>query len=92
MILSYREDTFTVPHTSTCVVHNTGIIHDGDVVSVTSPVFASTNFTAKSINMSDRFDVVIHITNNDGYIKTDTEIKATLVCDDNDIFNMYVKL
>lgn len=93
MILSYRKDTFAIPHTSTCVVHTLGKISDGDIVAVTSPVFASTNFTSKAINMSDRFDVPVKITNETGYIVNDSdELIATLVCDDNDVFNMYVRI
>lgn len=93
MLLSYRDDVFTVPHTSTCIIHTTGEIKDGDVITISSPVFASTNFTTGSINMRDRFDVVVRIPSgifiND---KPDGECKATLVCDDNDVFNMYVRI
>lgn len=93
MILSYRKDTFTIPHTSTCVIHTLGKISDGDTVTVTSPVFSSTNFTSKAINMSDRFDVPVKVMNNTGYIINESDgLNATLVCDDNDVFNMYVRV
>jgi hypothetical protein len=92
MILSYRNDKFSIPHTSTCVIHTQGVIKDGDSVTVTSPIFASTNFTSKSINMSDRFNVPIRILNDNGYITNDGEYYATLVCNDNDVFNMFVRV
>lgn len=93
MILSYRNEKFTIPHTSTCIIHTPGIISNGDIVTVTSPVFASTNFTSKAINMSDRFDVPIRFTNDQVHITNDGgELRGTLVCDDNDVFNMYVRI
>jgi hypothetical protein len=93
MLLSYRNDSFTVPHTSTCVIHTQGTINDGDMIEVTSPVFASTSFLSRAINMSDRFNVVARVASgsviND---KPDGSYKAILVCDDNDVFNMYVRI
>lgn len=93
MLLSYRNDSFTVPHTSTCVIHTTGTINDGDVIEVTSPVFASTSFSTRAVNMSDRFEVIARVTSgsiiND---KPNGDFKGVLVCDDNDVFNMYVRI
>lgn len=93
MLLSYRNDSFTVPHTSTCVIHTTGTINDGDVIEVTSPVFASTNFSTRAVNMSDRFEVIARVTSgsiiND---KPNGDFRGVLVCDDNDVFNMYVRI
>ena len=94
MLLSYRKDELSIPHTSTCVVHTLGKICDGDTITVTSPVFASTNFTSKAINMTDRFDVPVRIKNDVGYIVNNSQelCAATLVCDDNDVSTMYVEL
>lgn len=89
MILSYIKNVCDIPHTSTCIIHTKGIIKDGSMVSITSPIFSSTNFTSRSINMSDRFDVPIHISNNEGYIINDNTLEGTLVCNDNDIFNIF---
>ena len=93
MLLSNRNDKFVVPHTSTCIIHTKGIINDGDIITVTSPVFSSTKFTTKSINLSDRFDVIAKVSSktfvND---KDDGKCTGTLVCDDNDVFRMYVRL
>lgn len=93
MLLSNRNDKFIVPHTSTCVIHTKGIIKDNDIITITSPIFSSTNFITKSINLSDRFDIIVHISSgtfvND---KEDGECFGTLVCDDNDVFRMYVKI
>ena len=93
MLLSYRNDSFTVPHTSTCVIHTTGTINDGDVIEVTSPVFASTSFSTRAVNMSDRFNVIARVPS--GKIKNnaiDDLFTGILVCDDNDVFNMYVRI
>jgi hypothetical protein len=92
MILSYRREGYSVPLTSTCLIHTTGIIRDGDSVSVTSPVFASMNFTSGAINTSDRFTVPVKVLNDDGYISTSDKIYGQLHCDDNDTFNMYVSV
>lgn len=95
MLLAYRDDIFTIPHTSTCIIHDTGEIHDGDTITITSPVFASTNFTTRSVNMSDRFDVTVRVTDPSKVFvnnKADGECKGTLVCDDNDVFHMYVRV
>ena len=94
MILSlYKEDEFVVPHTSTCVIRTIGMLRDSDIVLVTSPIFTSTNFTSKDINMSDSFKVPLKLSNNTLSVdNTKGDLKATLVCDDNDIFNMYIKI
>lgn len=89
MLMSYRNDAFVVPHTSTCIIHTTGTIVDGMMVEVTSPVFASTSFSTRAINLSDKFTVVARV---NGSIDSDGNLKGTLVCDDDDVFNMYVKI
>lgn len=93
MLLSYRADSFTVPHTSTCIIRTTGVINDGDMIEVTSPVFASTNFSSRAINMKDSFSVIARVSSgsvvND---KPDGTFKGILVCDDDDVFNMYVRI
>lgn len=93
MLLSYRNDKFTIPHTSTCVIHTTGVINDGDMIEISSPVFTSVIFTTRAINMDDKFNVIARVPSgtvvND---QTDGEFNGTLVCDDNDVFNMYVKI
>jgi hypothetical protein len=91
MLLSYRNDSFTVPHTSVCVIHTTGIINNGDTVEVTSPVFASTSFSTRAVNMSDRFKVTARVQSK-SVNNTDGGLLGTLVCDDNDVFNMYVRI
>lgn len=91
MILSYRREDYQVPLTSKCLIHTTGTIRDGDLVSVTSPVFASMNFTSGAINTSDKFNVVIKLNTSEN-IQLDGETYGTLHCEDNDTFNMYVSL
>lgn len=91
MILSNYVREFSVPHTSTCVVKTKGRIYDGDIVSVESPVFPSFNLTTDALVSSSLFDVKAKVTNPDGYFESDGNTEATLVCDDNDTLNMYVR-
>lgn len=96
MILSYRQSTYHVPHTSKCIIHTTGTIRDGDLISITSPVFSSINYASGAINTTESFFAVarILIPNTDSVIndRPDGSFTGTLVCDDDDIFNMYVKI
>lgn len=95
MILSYRQATYHVPHTSKCIIHTTGTIRDGDMISVTSPVFASINFISGAINTTESFNVIARVTNGSNEIvndKPDGSFTGILVCDDDDVFNMYVRI
>ena len=95
MLLANRATAFNIPHTSKCIIHTQGIINDGDVISISSPIFTSTNFLSKEINMSDRFDVIVKLRDPSNTIEnnlSDGQFIGTLVCDDNDIFNIYVRL
>ena len=75
----------------------TGTICDGDTVTVTSPIFSSIDFTSGCFNVTSTFEVPIKIQNDDKQIVIDHNAysvggyPSTLVCDDNDIFNMYVR-
>lgn len=91
MILSYRHEDYPVALTSRCLIHTTGTICDGGFVSVTSPVFASMNFTSGAINTSDKFDVRIKLESGET-IQLDGNTYGTLHCEDNDTFNMYVSV
>lgn len=94
MLLSYNNDNFQIPHTSTCVIHTIGDIHDGDTITITSPIFTSTNYKSKAINMSDRFEVLVKLTGSKSVVHNNSEdtLYGTLVCNDNDVFNMFVRL
>lgn len=87
MLLQYYPINITVPHTSTC--HITSITN-GDIATITSPIFSSIDFTSNQFNLSSGLDVQIH---SDEVLNIPEDgLDATLVCDDNDIFNMYVRL
>lgn len=92
MLLQNRQTQFNIPHTSTCIIRTTGDIHDGDVISVVSPVFASTDFKSGSIKMTETFDVPCVILTESRVLPDAENRRATLVCDDNDVFNMYVRI
>ena len=91
MILSNRVSEFVVPHTSTCIVHTHGTIKDGDMVEISSPVFPSFDLTTNALTSASKFNVPIKISNPAGYIESTVDFEATLVCNDNDTINMYVR-
>lgn len=93
MLLQNRNMKIVIPHTSTCVIRTKGTIHNGDVVSIVSPVFASTDFQSGSIEMTETFQLPIKIlTESREVVNANGEYRAELVCDDNDVFNMYVRV
>ena len=90
MILSNIQ-TFVVPHTSTCIVHTHGVIKNGDKIEISSPTFPSFDLTTNALTSASKFFVEMKITNPNGYIETDEDFEAILVCDDNDVTSMYVR-
>lgn len=92
MLLSYRKDIFSIPLSSSCIIHTIGEIHDGDIVEITSPIFSSINYTSRAINMSDKISVPIKFMDSNKYMDSEGNVKGTLMCDDNDISNMYVNV
>ena len=82
----------TIPQSSTCIIKTEGELHEGDTVSVISPVFASTDFQSGSIVMTEAFDVPIHIDNEEHKIVGDGQLEGILECQDNDVFHMYVSV
>lgn len=91
MLLSISGDDFTIPHTSTCIIHTEGTIHNGDIVEISSVIFSSTRYTSRAVDIGDRFNVTARVLSSEPVV-SDGNLKATLVCDDNDIFNMYVRI
>lgn len=95
MILSLynMNQPIIIPHTSTCIVHTTGVINDGDEILISSPLFSSQVFQSYATILSDKFKTKVFILNDDKTITNDNEtMRATLVCDDNNIFDMYVRI
>ena len=92
MLLSYYPKEFTVPHTSSCLVTTTGMIVTDDMVDIISPVFSSIDFSSGNVDLSSTLSVKVVVENEYGVTETTQATQATLVCDDGDIFNMYVKL
>lgn len=93
MLLQNRDMTIKVPHTSTCIIKTRGHINDGDIVEIISPVFASANFQTGSITMTESFNFPIRILTESRFVENpNADMQATLVCDDNDVFNMYVRV
>jgi hypothetical protein len=94
MMLSYRQPTFHVPHTSTCIIHTIGDIRDGDSISITSPIFSSINYVSGAINTSETFIVPVRIMSKQTITndKPDGSFTGILVCDDDDTTSMYVRI
>ena len=92
MLLSYYPKEFTVPHTSACLVTTTGMIVTGDLVDIVSPVFSSIDFSSGNVDLSSTLSVKVIVDNEYDVTELSEATNATLVCDDGDIFNMYVKL
>jgi len=88
MLLEFNQLEYNIPHTSICHVVSMGTFHRGDVISVTSPIFDSIDFTSKQFKLSSSFDVLYK---DDELVVPEDGVDAVLVCDDNDVFHMYVK-
>ena len=91
MLLQYYQNEFHIPHTSKCHLKTAGLVYNEGQVTITSPVFSSIDYNSKALTLSSEFDVPIRLNNRDSIELTGDE-DAVLVCDDNDIFKMYVKL
>jgi hypothetical protein len=91
MLLSLNKDDFIIPHTSSCIIHTKGVINDGDTVSVSSVIFSSTRFISRAVDVDETFDVTARVLSG-GSVNSDGYLVGTLVCDDNDVFNMYVRI
>lgn len=70
------------------MIKSPGVLNHGDKVEVTSPIFASHNFTSGTINISETLTVPLRCT--DPIENTNGSLRTTLICDDDDIFGMYV--
>ena len=91
MILTARGTDFKVPHTSTCTIRTVGLIHNGDTVRVTSPVFPSYNQIKNTVQSSDQFEVPIKLHDPSSELVSDGNLEAILVCNDNDTTTMFVR-
>lgn len=91
MILSYRKEDYTVPWSSKCTIQKTKEVSDGDTVTITSPVFSSIDFLSGAVNTSETFNVPIHLEHS-GTETVSIGQSVTLICPDDDTFNMYVTL
>ncbi len=93
MLLQNRDMTISIPHTSQCIIRTRDTIKDGDTVEIVSPVFSSVNYQSGSIEMTETFKLPIRILNESRMISNPNDnYEATLVCDDNDVFHMYVRV
>lgn len=72
------------------MIHTAGEIKDGDNITVSSPIFSSIDFKSGSVQMTSTFDVPFRKKHREDQIVSDGILKATLVCDDNNVFGMYV--
>ena len=91
MLLSINNDEFVIPHTSSCTIRTKGEIKDGDQVIVSSVIFSSTEYSSRAVNIGDTFTVTARVLSSES-VFSDGNLEAVLVCDDNDVFNMYVRI
>jgi hypothetical protein len=91
MILSYRDSGPQVPISSSCIIKTKGILRDGDIISVTSPLFSSVDYSSGAINTSETFDVKFSTSKSEGVNNEHGDMIGTLICTDNDLFNLYVR-
>jgi len=79
-----------IPHSSRCYITNRGIINDGDIISVISPLFSSMDYSSRAVQLSESFDVVFRTSETGGINITDEDNEAVLNSEDQDINHMYV--
>lgn len=80
-----------VPKSSICYITTRGEIHDGDVISVISPVFSSMDYSSRAVHLSESFDAVFR-TGKESVVITDDNNEAYLNSTDQDINNLYVTM
>ena len=90
MLLQYYQTEFSIPHTSKCHLKTSGLVNNGGQVTIASPVFSSIDYNSKALTLSSEFTVPIRL--NQSQVDLTGDEDAVLVCDDNDIFGMYVKI
>ena len=91
MLLSLNDDEFVIPHTSSCTIRTKGEIKDGDSIEISSVIFSSTEYSSRAVNIGTTFYVTARVLSGNTIV-SDGNMKAILVCDDNDVFNMYVRI
>lgn len=93
MLLHNRSLTdLLIPRSSKCYITNRGVIKDGDVISVISPIFSSMDYSSRAVQLSESFDVVFRTSNEEGINITDDNNEAVLNSEDQDIDNLYVTM
>lgn len=91
MLLSTNNDEFVIPHTSSCIIRTQGEIKDGDLVEVLSVIFSSTEYSSRAVNIVNTLYVTARVLSGES-VMSDGDLVGTLVCDDNDVFSMYVRI
>jgi hypothetical protein len=81
-----------IPVSSKCFIVDRGIIKDGDVISVTSPIFSSINYSSKAIMLDESFKAVFRTNNPNGIEITDDNNEAYLNSEDQDVNSLYVTM
>lgn len=78
-----------IPVSSKCIIKTRGLVKNGDVISVTSPMFSSINYSSRAVVLDESFDVVFR---SDDIEITDNNCEAFLNSDDQDVNNLYVTM
>lgn len=80
-----------IPKSSKCYITNRGDIHDGDIISVISPIFSSMDYSSRAVQLSESLNAVFH-TIKESVTITDDNNEAYLCSEDQDINNLYVTM
>lgn len=80
-----------IPKSSKCYITNRGVIKDGDVISVISPIFSSMDYSSRAVQLSESLNAVFH-TIKESVVITDGNNEAYLCSEDQDINNLYVTM
>ena len=91
MLLQYYPIQYNIPQTSTCHIITEGTIENGSMITITSPIFSSIDFTSNQFYLSSGLEVKLQ-SKQESIVVPEGGMDAILVCDDHDIFNMYVRI
>lgn len=81
-----------IPLSSKCYINNRGVIRNGDIISVMSPIFSSINYSSGAINLDESFNVRFKTDKENGVEITDDNYEAYLNSEDQDIDHLYVTM
>jgi hypothetical protein len=89
MILAHSNPSINLPEASTCVIKTKGVLRNGDMVDIVSPLFSSIRYVSGPVNISETLSVPLR---SNKTVKGTGKLKGILHCYDGSIFDMYVEI